>query len=136
MVRSLPGGVMSNRRVLIVEDYPDARDLIFDWLASFGYEPIAACNGLEALELLSRGADPGLILLDLRMPKMDGWTFMELALERQLLGHARVWVTSAAEAPRPPAGIDGALYKPLDLDALGQVVARICGPADPAGDTR
>ena len=127
---------MWNRRVLIVEDYPDARNLLIEWLESFGYEPLAASNGLEALQLLSAGANPGLILLDLRMPTMDGWTFMERATEQRLLGRARVWVTSAADTSRGPRGIDGALYKPLDLEALGEVVARICGPAEPADDSR
>src|SRR5919106_2919570 len=109
---------MWNRRVLVIEDYPEARDLLVDWLESFGYEPLTACNGVEALQLLAGGANPGLILLDLRMPKMDGWTFMERAVEQRLLGRARVWVTSAADVSRAPRGVDGALYKPLDLDAL------------------
>lgn len=124
---------MRNIRVLVVEDYPDARNLLVEWLEGLGYEPLSARNGVEALDLLSQGVEPGLILLDLRMPLMDGWTFMELALEQALLGRTKVWVTSAAETAPPPAGVEGTLYKPLDLDELGRVVARICGPSQPDG---
>jgi CheY-like chemotaxis protein len=127
---------MRNRRVLVVEDYPDSRNLLVEWLESSGYEPLAAGNGLEALQLLEGGANPSLILLDLRMPKMDGWTFMERAVEQRLLGRARVWVTTAADLPRAPRGVEGALYKPLDLEALGELVARICGPAQPIDEQR
>ena len=123
------GGAMRNRRVLVVDDYHDARELLVEWLDGLGYEPIPASDGVEALAILARGMDPALMLLDLRMPVMDGWTFMEIAGERQLLAHTEVWVTSAAESAEPPAGTHGVLPKPLDLEELARLVARVCGPA-------
>jgi CheY-like chemotaxis protein len=126
---------MANRRVLVVEDYPDARELLVDWLDGLGYEAIAARNGVEALSILSRGVAPALMLLDLRMPVMDGWRFMEIAGERQLLGRTEVWVTSASENAQPPMGARGVLPKPLDLEELARLVARVCGPAQPTGSS-
>jgi CheY-like chemotaxis protein len=126
---------MSNRRVLVVEDYPDARELIVEWLEGLGYEPIPARDGVEALAILARGIAPALMLLDLRMPVMDGWRFMEIAGQRQLLDRTEVWVTSASENVGPPLGAHGVLPKPLDLEELGQLVARVCGPARPTGSS-
>jgi two-component system, response regulator, stage 0 sporulation protein F len=126
---------MGNRRVLVVEDYPDARELLVEWLEGLGYEPIPARDGVEALGILSRGTAPALMLLDLRMPVMDGWTFMAIAKERKLLAHTEVWVTSAADGGYPPLGAHGVLPKPLDLEALARIVARVCGPAWPTADS-
>jgi CheY-like chemotaxis protein len=126
---------MGNRRVLVVEDYPDARELLVEWLEGLGYEPIPARDGVEALAILSRGTPPALMLLDLRMPVMDGWRFMEIAGQRKLLNRTEVWVTSASESARPPLGAHGVLPKPLDLEELGRLVARVCGPARPTGNS-
>ena len=61
--------------VMIVDDDFDVRELFADSLAEEGYVVETACNGQEALELLRGGAVPvpGVILLDLMMPVMDGW---------------------------------------------------------------
>ena len=59
-------------RILVVEDDKGIRALMEDALMDAGYEPLLACNGLEALEVLeTKHVD--LIILDIMMPKMDGW---------------------------------------------------------------
>jgi CheY-like chemotaxis protein len=65
-----------NRKILIVEDAKDIQMLLSGLLRAEGYEVDCAANGREALELL-RAADPlpGVILLDLMMPDMDGYEF-------------------------------------------------------------
>jgi CheY-like chemotaxis protein len=125
---------MRNRCVLVVEDYPDARELLVEWLSGLGYETLSARNGSEALGLIDRGADPAIVFLDLRMPVMDGWTFMEIVRESHRLGGSQVWVTSAAETVEPPAGISGVLYKPLDLDEVSQICANACQEGEPSRD--
>ena len=62
-------------RILVVEDDNGIRMLMEDALADAGYEPVLACNGLEALEVLeSKHID--LIILDIMMPKMDGYELL------------------------------------------------------------
>ena len=59
-------------RVLLVDDYPDARDMYGEYLEYSGYDVIQAANGMEALQ---RAVDdqPDIILMDLSLPVMDGW---------------------------------------------------------------
>jgi two-component system, cell cycle response regulator DivK len=59
-------------RVLIVDDYPDAREMYGEYLESAGFDVIQAANGVEALR---RAADeaPDIVLMDLSLPVMDGW---------------------------------------------------------------
>ncbi|MFI5178084.1 MAG: response regulator [Vicinamibacterales bacterium] len=63
---------MPRPRVLIVDDYPDAREMYSEYLELSGFEVIEAVNGMEAL---ARAADsaPDIILMDLSLPVMDGW---------------------------------------------------------------
>ena len=118
---------MANERILIVEDHPDARDLLVEWLEAVGYSAVAATHGAEAIELLQSGVRPALVLLDLMMPIMDGWSFMKEAQRHKLLQGAEVWVVSAVEALEPPAGVNGVIHKPVDLEKLLPVVRRCCG---------
>jgi CheY-like chemotaxis protein len=59
-------------RVLLVDDYPDAREMYTEYLEFSGYEVIGAGNGLEALQR-AVDASPDIILMDLSLPVMDGW---------------------------------------------------------------
>lgn len=66
----------ANKRVLIVEDAPDIQRLLTELLTGEGYGVEVARNGREALEVLRAAQDlPGVILLDLMMPVMDGYEF-------------------------------------------------------------
>lgn len=63
-------------RILVVEDDKGIRALMEDALADAGYEPLQACNGLDALEVLeTKHVD--LIVLDIMMPKMDGYELLK-----------------------------------------------------------
>jgi CheY-like chemotaxis protein len=69
---------MSRLSVLIVDDDADIRELLAETLACEGFEVSTAANGLEGLQLLrSRKVRPSVILLDLMMPIMDGYAFLE-----------------------------------------------------------
>jgi two-component system cell cycle response regulator DivK len=59
-------------RVLLVDDYPDAREMYAEYLDFSGFDVVEAANGMEALQ---RAADtaPDIILMDLSLPVMDGW---------------------------------------------------------------
>ena len=59
-------------RVLLVDDYPDAREMYTEYLEFCGFEVVEAGNGMEALERAADAA-PDIILMDLSLPVMDGW---------------------------------------------------------------
>src|SRR5215203_5161083 len=60
-------------KVLIVEDNQDYRELVSYFLLTSGYEVVIACDGQEAVEL-AKIHQPNIILMDLNLPVMDGWT--------------------------------------------------------------
>ena len=69
---------MTRKSVLIVDDDPDIRDVLADTLESKGFDVVTAANGADALTVLcDTGVRPSVILLDLMMPVMDGYGFLE-----------------------------------------------------------
>jgi CheY-like chemotaxis protein len=62
--------------ILIVEDEVTTRDALTELLGKDGHEIVTASDGEDALERLSRIPRPSLIVLDLIMPRMDGWEFL------------------------------------------------------------
>jgi CheY-like chemotaxis protein len=118
-------GTSSPRHVLVVEDHADSREMLVEYLELEGYRVDVATNGQEALACLRTGPRPDAVLLDLMMPKLTGWELMERVHEDPTLSRLAlvVVVVSGAGPSRPlPAGIQGALSKPLDLDALTQLL--------------
>jgi CheY-like chemotaxis protein len=63
--------------ILVVEDHEFAREALATLLQTMGYQTLDAANGKDALAMLAKGVRPDLILLDLMMPVMDGWEFMQ-----------------------------------------------------------
>ena len=61
-----------NMSVLVVDDYPDAREMYTEYLEYTGFEVVQAANGREALKQAIE-ARPDIILMDLSLPVMDGW---------------------------------------------------------------
>jgi urea transport system substrate-binding protein len=109
--------------ILIVEDDPDILDVEADALTRKGYRVIKAHNGEDALEELEKGL-PQLILLDMRMPVMDGWTFTQIVRDRFGRGIPIVVVTAADDSKLRAAeiGADADLGKPFELEELYEVV--------------
>lgn len=73
---------MPCKRILIVEDERDAREALKEIMEIEGFTVSTAENGQQALEMLEKFGEPCLILLDLMMPIMNGWEFLE-ALDQQ-----------------------------------------------------
>src|SRR4051812_1371969 len=101
-------------KLLVVEDDPDHRAAICEVLEDEGYGIEAANDGGAALERLRAGLAPALIVLDLKMPVMDGWTFMaELKKEPELTSIPVVVITGAGERVLTSAPVSaGYLQKP------------------------
>lgn len=117
------------KSVLIVDDDDGFRTVVMEILQEFGYHVLCAENGLEALDLLRRGLRPCLILLDLMMPKMNGWEFLDSQRQEPALAHIPVAILSGVdrlEAKADSLGVCTLLRKPVELDTLLEVVARNC----------
>ncbi|MBU8896125.1 response regulator [Corallococcus sp. M34] len=120
--------------VLAVDDDPDILLAFKDVLELEGYGVALARSGDEALALMSRGLRPAVILLDLLMPRMNGWEFRARQLsDAELADIPVVVVTGQGVSAREAAsfGVDGYLKKPLELEQLLDEVARhaVRGPA-------
>ncbi len=112
-------------RVLVVDDDEGILGFIREILTDEGYEVVEAIDGAEALDR-ARRQRPDLILLDMRMPAMDGWEFAE-AYRSAPGPHAPIIVmTAARDAADIAADIhaQGYLAKPFTLDRLLSVVER------------
>ena len=107
--------------ILVVEDELDLLEVTRFALECEGFGVETARNGQEALELLRAGARPGLVLLDLMMPVMNGWELLdEIARTPSLQGIPIVVLTAAGSAGVP--GAAAVLRKPLDLGLLIEAV--------------
>jgi len=125
-------------KVLVIEDDRGQREALSEILSRLGYEVQCAANGSEALELMRHSESlPGLILLDLMMPVMDGWEFRAQQRRDRALAHVPVVVLSALDDNAQKAVQDGAaafVSKPLHWQALLPVVERFCGTTRPGPD--
>ena len=121
--------------VLLVDDDAAIRLAVEELLVDEGYTVHAAQNGSEALSLLREARLlPAVILLDLMMPVMDGWSFRRAQVCDPRLAPIPVVVLSAdAGMARNVAAldVDGVLAKPLRLETLLTTVARYCAPRRP-----
>lgn len=115
--------------VLIVEDYEDAREMYAAYLQFSGYRVAEAANGVEAVEQ-AQELMPDIILMDLALPKMDGWEATRRLKKDErtrdipivaLTGHA---LAGHAEGARQ-AGCDAFITKPCLPDALVAEIKRV-----------
>jgi CheY-like chemotaxis protein len=106
-------------RVLIVDDDDDLREMLGFVLEAEGFTPVLASNGAEALEVL-REFTGGVVLLDLRMPVMNGWDLIEILRREGKLAALPIAIctSSPAEAPQ---GFP-ILPKPIDFDQMTAVL--------------
>jgi CheY-like chemotaxis protein len=116
-------------RVLVIEDDPDLRQAMVAVLEACGYPAFGAANGRDALAVLHEGRRPGLIVLDLMMPVMDGWQFRIAQLRQDDLAAIPTVVCTArtdAEVRALSMGAVACLCKPLDFDSLLDLVEAHC----------
>jgi CheY-like chemotaxis protein len=114
--------------ILVVDDDRAIREILADVLGLEGYPVVTAVNGAEALAQVEH-APPRLILLDMRMPVMDGWAFARALRERGL--ELPIVVMTAAQNARAwsrEVGADHFLAKPFELDDLIALVQRLATP--------
>jgi serine/threonine protein kinase len=127
-----PFAVSARRPILVVDDNAAVRESLSEILEGQGYAVAAAANGREALDLLRNGPRPGLILLDLLMPVMDGWQFLQEYKQDPALASIPVVIISAADESQARAIALGAadyLQKPVKPDELSSKVQGFVSPA-------
>jgi DNA-binding response OmpR family regulator len=115
--------------VLVVDDDPAIRGLVADALRAEGYSVDLAAHGREALEAI-RARRPATVVLDLMMPVMDGFTFIEACQHEQLCDNVPIVVISAVhEALERIQAVPVRAYmaKPFDLNDLVRTVALHAG---------
>jgi two-component system cell cycle response regulator DivK len=109
-------------RILYIEDYADNRLLIRRVLMAEGYEVLEAANAKEALKLALL-EPPDLILMDINLPEVDGYTLTARIRSTPKLSHIPVVALTAnvmkGDRERVlEAGCDGYIQKPIDIDQL------------------
>jgi CheY-like chemotaxis protein len=108
--------------ILVVEDDGDAREALSEFLQVNGYLVASAENGRAALDKIG-ALPPNLILLDLMMPVMDGFSFLDLARRDYLLKDIPIIVTTGHPSESPP-GATAVVGKPVKPEKLLSLVRR------------
>ncbi|MGZ3789155.1 MAG: response regulator [Bacteriovorax sp.] len=115
------------KSILVVEDNKEIQDSLKVALEVEGYNVVTADNGKDALEKLAKIPTPCMILLDLMMPIMNGWEFVEEISKDIMLSTIPVVVVSAFGDKKGTPKTSGYIQKPIDLDALLNTVSKHCG---------
>lgn len=116
-------------RLLLVEDEPDLLDLLSLFLEDAGHEVLRAATGREGARLLREG-HPDVVLLDLTLPDMDGWSVLDAVRSDPTAGAVPVLIVSANAFPHEEAraryqGVRAFLRKPYDPDRVVAEVERV-----------
>src|SRR5690348_1315793 len=117
---------MQCNSILIVEDEETIRETFKLALEVNGYTVFTASNGKEGIEILAKIPPPCLILLDLMMPVLDGWGFVDALEEDEVLAAIPIVVISAFSEGAKPIKAQKIIKKPVDLEVLFMVVKEYC----------
>jgi CheY-like chemotaxis protein len=136
LITSGDSGTMATvATVLIVDDDSSLQRVFARFLAQEGFVAATASNGQEALKYLRGGGVADVILLDLRMPVMDGWAFRREQRADASLSGIPIIVLSGADAERvPELEAAAAFEKPASLTDVVSAIRRLRAP-EPASDT-
>ena len=111
--------------VLVVEDEVDLREMMCEALELHGFAVVAATDGKDALDKVSGIESLCLVILDLLMPEMNGWDFVEQLRKRSEFATVPIIVHSSAPGPAPTT-VARVLKKPITLNRLLATVREYC----------
>jgi CheY-like chemotaxis protein len=115
-------------KVLYIEDHPAQRDILAQMLELNGFEVAVASDGLEGVEKTQSWL-PDLILMDLRMPRMDGFEAIKIIRSDDNTAHIPIiaisaWASAKHKERAMEAGADEHFTKPVDLNRLLTTIGR------------
>ena len=118
---------MPDFTILVADDEPGIRDMLSLVLGSVGYPVLTASNGVEALSIIA-DQHPAVLLLDMRMPVLDGWGVARV-LREQGADIPIIVMTAAVDAGKWAAEVGATAYlaKPFDIMDLMATVEQVCG---------
>jgi CheY-like chemotaxis protein len=120
-------GDMSCASILIVEDDEEIREALKTLLELEGYTVVGVSNGREGLDLLPTMERPCLILLDLMMPVMNGWDFLNTKEKDVKLASIPVLIVTAIDDSAKAPAAQRLIKKPIDFSLLLKIVHDYCG---------
>ena len=123
----------SGAMILLVDDDPVIRASLSDLLEAEGFRVTTAEDGQAGLERLTTIGSPCLILLDLGMPRMDGWEFLSRLNGKATERRVPVVLLSGLAYIRDAPGVADFLAKPIRPDRLLDCVRRFCGKGESSG---
>jgi CheY-like chemotaxis protein len=117
---------MNKKRILIVEDNIDTYELVHFVLEKNGFETFLAVNGRDGVNAALK-QKPDLIVMDMSMPEMDGWTATGLIKKNEQTKSIPLLALTAHALPGDrqramDAGCDEYITKPMDLDELVEAI--------------
>ena len=118
--------------ILIADDSADSAAMISLYLQNQGYRVLTASNGEDAIKIAARTL-PNLILMDISMPTLDGLGATRRIREDETLRHIPIiaitaFGTEGFQRAAYDAGVSGYLTKPIDLDRMCHLIARLLSP--------
>lgn len=121
---------MAHNSILLIEDERDAREALKEILEMEGFKVIAAENGQEGLKALQANQRPNLILLDLMMPVMNGWEFLEALQQQYQCGLATIPVIVVSAVADLSAAEQRyscrVMNKPVNVQSLVSIARQHC----------
>ena len=119
---SIPTPPVLQPIILVVEDHDDTREMLCLLGEAWGFRVVEACNGLEAVEAALR-EKPQLILMDGRLPLLDGLEATRRIRQNALLDQVKILALNGSGSPgyheeALAAGCDDSIEKPFDIDRL------------------
>lgn len=113
--------------ILVIDDDPAIRQSMQDVLGIHGYKVVTASDGKDGISKLSAMKEkPCMILLDLMMPGVIGWGFLDFQKSSPEFASVPVVICSAYEASARSIGTSPVLIKPVKLDALVSAIKAFC----------
>lgn len=117
----------STKSILVIDDDPAIRQTMKDVLEIYGYQVLTASEGQEGIEVLtSMKVPPRVILLDLMMPGMNGWGFLDFQKDHPIFSRIPVVLCSAYEESAKSIGTEPVLIKPVQLNSLTSAIRAFC----------
>ena len=114
-------------RILLVDDAPDVREMISDFLKLEGYEVVTAANGLEALQMMEQ-KNPDAAIVDIEMPEMNGLEFARRVLSKNPdfpMVIISAYVEKYSMEYISQIGVRNILRKPINLNELSRYIKQL-----------